>query len=512
MAETVFRNDIVRSARNLLEHAIRVDPNAPYARFGESAYSRTDLRSEVDRMKRKLGDSGIAETSRVAIGLDSTFAHVCLIFALLEIGALWIPINPALKKRSLEHVLADSGVTHVLYAEGFEPSHLSAVARSYGGETETDSPSFECDLDPRLSLVSISHPAPSAPIEPHVCALMYTSGTTGPPKGVQVTGTMLYMASRAVVQVFGAAKGTVAYVWEPLNHIGGAQMIFVPLLSDVTLSFGPRFRASTFWDDVDSAGGTHVHYLGGILQMLLRQPTSRLDRDHKVKMLWGGGASAAVWRECVDRFGVAMCECYGMTETSSIVTMNSSSPDDGVGRVLPWFEVTLRELSEEESGRGEILVRGRAPGLITPGYLGQADSAYDDSKWWSTGDIGEFQGNHSLAFHGRNNDSVRVRGENVSSWEVESTVLLHEDVEQSAVVGVPAAVGEQDMLLHVLLRPDADISESDLHRWLGERLAKFQVPRYIRIVPTLPLTPSQRVAKGLIDKDLSHVFDARHSN
>jgi crotonobetaine/carnitine-CoA ligase len=127
-------------------------------------------------------------------------------------------------------------------------------------------------------------------------AIMYTSGTTGRPKGVIVSHRMLRLSGEAAAIVSAAVDSDVLYLWEPLFHIGGAQMIVLPLIRDVTLVLADRFSASRFWSDVTACGATHMHFLGGILQILLKQPPGPFDRSHPVRIAWGGGCPMDVWR------------------------------------------------------------------------------------------------------------------------------------------------------------------------------------------------------------------------
>lgn len=500
----IHSGDIATELANLAAR----DPGRRYARVVDRDISVGALNAEVDALAAILDRAGVGPGARVAVALSNTVVHVALVFALMRRGALWVPLNPKLKGLPLTHLLSDSATTHLVAVAG---SGIAAAVdnarRTQHGCGLTDVAAlpdgyvrvWRCDGGGEL-------PDPV----PDTSLVMYTSGTTGPPKGVRVTQTMLRAAAIGAAEVTDVRPGDVLYLWEPIFHIGGAQTLLIPLLTDASLALTPRFSASRFWSDVRQFDVTHIHYLGGVLQMLLRLPETRIERDNRVRVAWGAGATQAVRDACRRRFRFALHETYGMTETSSIVTANSGQPDEGVGRPLPWFDVRLDGHDEPKPGAtGEILVRGRVPGLLTPGYLSNATAtrASHDGEWFRTGDIGRWDEAGALHFEGRASDSIRVRGENVSAWQVEDVFARHPDVDRCAVVGVSADVGEQEMMLVVATSDGRAVDPWELTTWAGDHLAAFQLPRYVKIVDEMPLTPSQRVAKAQLPKDLAGAVD-----
>jgi carnitine-CoA ligase len=229
-----------------------------------------------------------------------------------------------------------------------------------------------------------------------------------------------------------------------------------------------------------------------------------------VRVSWGGGMTADVWRAVEARFGFTVRECYGMTEASSIATLNARGADHGIGRAMPYFDVEVRDgdVVVPDGDTGEIVLRPRVPGLVTPGYLGnpEATAAAWRDGWWHTGDTGRVV-DGDLHYVGRRSDSVRHRGENVSAWEVESTVNGHPAVAESALVGVPAADGEQDLFLFVSLNDASGFDPAELIRWCRERLAAYQVPRYVATVQRFTKTASQRIVKGALVPRTDRCYD-----
>lgn len=506
-AEALARGPSI--AARLREHAAAY-PARPYAVEQGRTTTLAELDALVDRIAEALSAAGVDGSARVAISLPTTVLHAAAIFAVLRRGALWVPMNLQLKGAPLEHLMADSGASHLIAAsESAIVTSVEEVRRSRHGASLDGGRVIPDPTGVDARIWRIDDGIALDPV-PDTSVLMYTSGTTGPPKGVRVSETMLRASAVGAIHVTDVRPGDVLYVWEPLFHIGGAQMLLVPLYSDSHLALAPRFSASRFWDDVCRVGATHVHYLGGILQILLQLPDSEAERRHGVRIAWGAGATPALWAACEQRFGFSLHECYGMTETSSIVAVNRGEREGGIGRPVPWFDVRLDGQAEPSAGTdAEIVVRGRIPGLTTAGYLGndEATSKARDGEWFRTGDHGAWDESGRLHFRGRASDSVRVRGENVSAWQVEDVFGQHPDVDRCAVVGVSADVGEEEMLLLLTAADGRVLDPEAVRAWGVDRMARFQVPRYVKLIDEMPLTPSQRIAKHRLPTGLDDAID-----
>jgi len=354
----------------------------------------------------------------------------------------------------------------------------------------------------------------TAPPADQPFAIMYTSGTTGRPKGVLVSHRMLRLSGEAVALLTAADEGDVLYLWEPLFHIGGAQMLVLPLIRNVTLAIAELFSASRFWVDASAAGTTHIHYLGGILQMLLKQPPAPLDRTHGTRVAWGGGCPRDVWQAFEARFGVEIRECYGMTECSSITTINRSGTVGSVGRPVPWLAVAITDPAGNPvrtGERGEIVVRERLRGALTRGYYKEKGATRNSFQAgaFHTGDLASWDREGNVYFHGRMGDSVRVMGENVTGAEVEEVARKHPGVADCAMIGVAADMGEAEIKLFVTPKPGAHLCADELSDWLSSRLARFQRPRYIAIVAEFERTPSQRIMKHRLSRQIDDAWDAK---
>lgn len=493
---------------SLLTTRAAAEPERVYARFCGEPVTYAEIERRSAALAAHLRTRGIVAGDRVAVMMRNSIATIAVVFGLARAGVAWVPVNAQQRGEGLRYLLTHSRPRLVVADAELVPQIAEAMASEAELPLLAHAPRGE--LDAILSRQErFVEPAPSADV---VFAIMYTSGTTGRPKGVIVSHRMLRLAAESVVRLSDAGPGDVFFVWEPLYHIGGAQLLPLPMISGITLAMVERFSASRFWDQVREEGASHIHYLGGILQILLKQPPSPRDREHGVRIAWGGGCPPDIWPQFRDRFGIDIRECYGMTEASSLTTCNVSGVVGSVGRPMPWFTVKLQDTDGRPvppGERGEIVIETSIPGAIFPGYLDNPEATAKALRpdGFHTGDLGSFGADGNLYFHGRMTDSVRCRGENVSAWEVEHVAAEHEAVEDCAMIGVAADVGEQDIKLFVKPRDGAIIDPQALSGWLGQRLAPYQNPRYIAVVDEFERTASQRIMKHRLSPRLDDCWD-----
>ncbi|MBW2706350.1 MAG: AMP-binding protein [Deltaproteobacteria bacterium] len=310
--------------------------------------------------------------------------------------------------------------------------------------------------------------------------------------------------------------GDVFLLWEPIYHNSGAQMCILALMEPVTLVIVPRFSASHFWDQIKRYKVTKIHYLGGVIDILLKYPTLPNDKVHSVEIAFGGGCSTDSWRAFEERFGVKIREVYGLTEASGFTILNTSGKVGSIGKPYPYFEVQI----VDDHGKplqanqiGEIVVREKTPGLITQGYLEnpEATAAALRGNWLYTGDLGCFDDEGDFYYMGRMKDSIRRRGENISAWEVERVLNSHPDIRESAVIGVDAEIGEQELKAFVVCAAGATFEPLDIIRWCQPRMPYFQIPRYVAFVDSFEKTPTERIRKENLSNDISDCWDLEKS-
>lgn len=499
-------------------------PEHVVLRSGTDELTYAGLRDAVDRAASGLIAHGAVKGDRIALMLGHHLEHVIMFFAVMRVGAVLVPINVALKGPSLVYqlthsapalVVADDGFADVLREPLAEARAAGAAARVIWraeGAVPADGAILRDVLAgdpvglPQLATMSY------APTDLRI--ILYTSGSTGLPKGVQMSDRMVQSSALSSIWLADITPGSVLHFWDPIYHVFGAEVLVLSLMVPVTLHMVPRFSASKFWSEVKDAGATHVHFVGGVLQLLLRQPDSALDRTHGARIAWGGGCVPDVWRAFEDRFGTAIREGYGMTETSSFSTINSEEVFGSIGRAVDYFEVEIRT----EDGRaaapgtpGEICVRGLEPGVVTSGYYNNPEATERTlvDGWLLTGDIGVMDANGFISYKGRKKDSLRRRGENISAFEVERVINDHPEVAESALIGVKNEFGDEDLKLFVRRTEGSTLSGKALLDWCVDVMPKFQIPRLVRFVDNFQKTPTQRIQKQHLSTALDDAdFDA----
>lgn len=512
-----FHRDVGRlSIGALLDQRAAVDGRFLFARTGGQEITIADLAEAVNRAANGLAAIGIGRGDRVLLMLANHADHVVVFFALLKLGACMVPVNVHLRGEGLRFILAQSQARGLI-VDGRYADQVDPMLDGLGLEHVIwrDRPA----ASPGLAAV-LAHPdAVSRPcrVEPDdTVMLCFTSGTTGLPKGVTVTDRMLRCCGHASSRLTEHRPGDVFYHWEPLYHIGGSEVLIMAIQNRITLAMVDRFSVSRFWDDVRDVGATHIHFLGGVLALLLKQPPRPDDRQHPVRLAWGGGCPEDVARAFQERFGIPIRECYGMTEASSFTTQNLTGKPGSVGKPVPWFDVRIADERGQALGpgqRGEFLVRDRVGGLITKGYFNnpEATAATLRDGWLHSGDVGYYDEDGDFYFAGRIKDSIRRRGENITAFEIERVANEHPDVVETAVIGVPNELADEDIKIFLHVRPDATLDPLDFVRWAEMRMARFQVPRYVAFVDAFQKTPSERIRKDVLSRETRGVFDIETS-
>ncbi|WP_454907861.1 AMP-binding protein [Variovorax gossypii] len=491
----------------LLARRARNHPDEIYCTFEDEQISFRELDRRVNQVAAMLRRRGLACGDRVAVMLASHPDHLCLIFALARLGMVRVPINIHLIGAPLEHLLTELDPRALVVDTACEAA-LRGIAAPLPQLIWRNGVDREFD---EYATLAEDDAAPAVAAD-DVIALSPSSGTTGAPKGVLKTDRHLRAGPMAVLRLTEAGPGDVFLFWEALHHGAGVAVAIAALIGRFQLAMLERFSASRFWDDARRHGATHIHYLGSVLPMLMKQPARADDRQHGVRIAWGGGCPAHVWAEFAERFGVTMREGYGLSEMITFVTANLDGTPGSIGKPLSYYDILLLDddaAPVPPGEKGEVAVRARDARLGFLGYFRnpEADAAARRGDLFMTGDLAHADANGNLFYAGRKKDMLRRRGINISAWDVERVFAQHEAVAEVALVGVPSDLGEDELKLFVRLRDGVRIAPLELIRWSSLRLPYFQVPRYIEFIDAFPKTPTQRIQKKDLSRQVAGVWD-----
>ncbi len=489
----------------LVREKARRHPDTLAFRFGETRLRCADLDDRSDRAAAGLRRAGVGPGDRVAALLFNTPEFVELWFALAKLRAILVPLNTALKGEILRYELADARPKALLLdARLWEPFEAVRAAvgidRTYvagRGPLPAGTEAWSSVLGESVGDLG---PAP-APEEP--AAILYTSGTTGPPKGAVIPHEKYLNTPREIGRRSRLDASSVLFTALPLFHCNAQEMTALSaLLYDRPAAFDERFSASAFWEHASGVGATHVSLLIAMINVLYKQPERPTDRTHAVRTALTAGASAQIWKPFEQRFGVTLIELYGMTECGCTTLMNP--PDairvGSVGTPLGFVEADVVDDKDRPvpvGERGELVVRPRRPFSMFLGYLNQPEKTVEAWRnlWFHTGDYVTRDSDGYYYFVDRKKDVIRRRGENLAPYDVESVLNRHPAVFESVVVGVPSPLGEEDVKAFVVLRPESRLEARELFEFCLKELPFFMVPRYLEFVAEVPKTANQKAQR-----------------
>lgn len=507
--------------RDLIELRARDHADAAFCFFGDDVITFKHLRDSIERMALALSSSGIRKGNRVALMLPNCPEHITLFFALSWIGAIAVPFSIHLRKSGLELQLASAKPHHIIADVSYD--ELAQALRSaagiesaiwHGHALPSVAGLHRNLLLSRLLVSAVEVDALEACPEDldQVCSISYTSGTTGAPKGAMLNQRWFQIGAKNAGILADVRPTDVLFLWEPFYHVAGWMTVLICLQHAVPMAMVERFSASGCWEQIRRYGATLFHYLGGAMNLLLKQPPDRSDGNNPVRIAWGAAAPVHSWHEFESRFEVRIREGYGITEAGNFTMLNLDGPPGSIGTPVEEFEAWIENeqgLRADTAEIGEIVLRPKIPGIVMNGYFNDpvrtAEVMRDGCV--RTGDLGYRDASGHFYFSGRKKEALRRRGENVSAWEVERIINAHPDVEESAVIGVASEMGEQDIMAFIKPAPDKAIQPLQIIRWCEHHLAYYQIPRYIRLMDEFPRGPTQRIRKQELLPDTADAWD-----
>jgi crotonobetaine/carnitine-CoA ligase len=463
-----------------------------------------------------------AAAALAAIGLRKGHTLAAMLPNCLELMDLWlgsaligvvlVPINTQLRGDGLRHIVehcnATAAAIDAQYLEVFDaalPIGTGPDRRFARGLVAGAVAGAAGWLDLGELLNGAHAPAPSPLIRPDdLATVLYTSGTTGLPKGVMTCHNAYAVTGFEYAQRYVAVRSDdVLWTCLPLFHINAQALTAMPsLLSGRPMVLTAKFSGSRFWSEMHEHRATVFNYMGAMLIILLKQPIRDDDADNPIRLTVGSSAPKDRWREFEQRFGITLVEIYGLTESAGVCLGSppTGGPIGTCGQPLGWSEVRIAREdgnTADPGEAGEIVIRAKRPNTMFLGYYHDEPATMRawEGGWFHSGDRGRQRADGPFEFVDRMKDSIRRRGENISSYEVERVVNEYPAVLESAAIAVPSELGEDEVMIVVVPKPDNEIDPAELSAFCVERMAAFQVPRYVRILAQLPKTPTEKVQK-----------------
>jgi carnitine-CoA ligase len=481
----------------------------PYLRVGETRRSFREMRDAVARTAGAFAAAGIERGDRVALMSENRVEVIDAWFACAWLGAILVPFNTATRGPQLEHVLTNSAPRVLVLEEGLR-RHLEVLGE-LPGELERLW-LLDAGADGRFRGLDVEpFPAPGEPraatdVRPgETVAILYTSGTTGPSKGVMCPQAQFYWWAGSTAAMLGGLSGDdVLYTCLPLFHTNALNACIQALIHGAQFVVGPRFSASRFWDRLVEADATVTYLLGAMVSILAKTPETPAERGHRVRVALAPATPSDLHELFLERFGVLLRDGFGMTETNAVIGARDGEQRPGtMGRVMPGYEAKIVDEDDEDvpdGVPGELVMRADEPFAFATGYWRMPEKTAESWRnlWFHSGDRAVREPDGSFRFLDRMKDAIRRRGENISAWEVEQVLQLHPDVAAAAVVPVPSELGEDEVMAVVVPREGAELDPVGLMAHCEPRLAYFAIPRFVEIVPELPLTENGKVQKYVL--------------
>jgi crotonobetaine/carnitine-CoA ligase len=493
----------------------------PFVRFEDGqAFTFRSLDEWTDELAGSLAALGVRAGDRVLGLVGNRAESIGMLFAALKLGAVWVPVNTGLRGAFLQHQLHNAEPRVVVVEDRLAPNLRDVVAGPVAPEAmviigDPATPTPACLRTARRLVFpevrGLRAPADLVlvtPVPGDVAMIMYTSGTTGPSKGVLMPHGHCYLFGLGLAEATGLTTADRYFICMPLFHANALLMqLMGSLIAGAEVVVTERFRATSWLEEVRAAEATITNGLGVIPEFIFRQPPTDRDRDHRLRLMMAVPIAEEWGAAFEKRFGVPFMQGFGMTECNIVAYTRPGDalvPGCAGYPLAEWFEVGIADPDTDAPvppGQvGEIVVRPKVPGCVMAGYFRMLDKTVEAWRnlWFHTGDAGRFDDLGRLHYVDRLKDCIRRRGENISSFEIEQVLNAHPAVAESAVVGikVAGAGGEDEVKAYVVPAAGATVDPVELLDWCTPRMPYFAVPRFVEVVTgELAKTPTGKLQK-----------------
>ncbi len=458
----------------------------------------------VNRIADSLCQQGIGKDDKVSILLPNIPEYAYIFFGAMKLGAVANPINVYLKAPELQFVLEHAEGKVVVVSTDFLPL-LQEVWQQWG-KTLPVALLNEGDEDLHFKKAPVRAPSPPAEVSPEDDAeLLYTTGTTGRPKGVLLTHNNLLSEAQFIVDGHGFTENDRALCLLPFFHINGQVVNLISgIFSGGSIILPRRFSARVFWSTLADYEATWFNAVPTIYSILLNRPEEEVENLDLSRLQFGRSASApfpvSVKKVFEERFHVPIVETYGISETASQVTTNPREVNEqkpGSAGKAQGCEVKIVNKEGQELPRGqegEIVVRGKN---VMKGYYKDPKATAEALRggWFHSGDLGYQDGQGFVFITGRIKELIIRAGENIQPREIDEVLYTHPKVQEVATVGVPDSLYGEEVKSFVVLKPGQKCTEEELLDYCRQRLAAFKCPKSISFLTEMPKSPGGKIIR-----------------
>ena len=507
--------------RILAEKARRI-PGKTFLIWEGRSWSCAELEEMTNRYANGFSALGIAHGDHVAVMLPNCPEFFWVSWGLGKIGAVAVPINTAAKGELLRYFLDQSDASCVVVDDewvgrvaALAPQLAKVRCYVYRGESSLADCGLGATGAPVHALAEIesdddSQPPLDAVAHDDTHLIMYTSGTTGPSKGVMCPHSQGHAVGRALTIDFGYRANDVLYTCLPLFH-GNAiwYTCYAALWADAAIALAPRFSATRFWDEIRSSGATQFNTLGAMTNIIWKLPPGPHERDHALRLCMTVPVPKEIYQEMQQRYGVTLTSVFAMTENFAMTRFTPDDPPEkagSAGRTRGACELRIVDDDERDlpAGQvGEIWMRPLQDGAMMKGYYKMPVETAREfvDGWFRTGDRGYLDSDGYLYFVDRKKEAIRRRGENISAYEVELILSRHPAILEVAAIPVASEMSEDDVMVYVVLKSGQTLSHAEVVHFAAEHMSYFMVPRFVEFIGELPKTASEKLEKYKLKQD-----------
>jgi crotonobetaine/carnitine-CoA ligase len=477
----------------------------PLVRAGDVTWTYAETRDAAARFAGRLRAAGIGAGDRVAVICGNRIEFLEVVLGCAWLGAVAVPINVASRGPQLQHILSNCGARLLVMEAAFgenlamlESEKLAIDAIWLIGEGAA----VRLGGVTAVPLTRGVEPIAAGAVRPGDAGLiLYTSGTTGPSKGVCCPHAQYFWWAVNTAALLQIDDGDVLCTSLPLFHTNALNTFYQALLTGNFVNYERRFSASGFFPSLIESRATVTYLLGAMVPILLSRPVTPEERAHRTRIALAPGVPAQFHEPFTRRTGIRLLDGWGSTETNFVLGATIEHQQPGLmGPVFDGFDARVVDEQDRpvtDGTAGELVVRSDEPLAFASEYFAMPDKTAEAWRdgWFYTGDRVVRERNGYFRFVDRLKDAIRRRGENISSFEVEQVLLSHPAVANAAAFPVRSPLAEDEVMVAVILHPDKSIAETELIAFCEPRLPYFAVPRYVEFVKELPATESGKIQK-----------------